>query len=66
MPIYQNQFIQSRVQYTNVWSIQSLDIVIGLVGGVSAVVWAVLDKLLGDYEKFMYENSIVGSIYPTS
>ena len=66
MPIYQNQFIQSRVQYTNVWSIQSLDGVLGLVGGVSAVVWAVLSYLLSDYEKFMFENSLVGSIFPTS
>ena len=45
---------------------QSLDIVLGLVGGVSGVVWALLSYALGDYEQFKYENSLVGSIYPTS
>ena len=45
---------------------QSLDIVLGLVGGVSGVVWSVLAYSLGDYEQFKYENSLVGSIYPTS
>ena len=39
---------------------------IGIVGGVAGVVWSVLGYLLGDYEQFKYENSLVGSIYPTS
>ena len=38
----------------------------GLVGGVSAVVWTFLGYLIGEYESFKYKNSLVGSIYHTS
>ena len=48
------------------WAYESLDIVLGLVGGLAGVVWAILSYLLGDYEQFKYENSLIGKIYPTS
>lgn len=60
------KWIQSRAQYTEVWSISSLDIVLGLVGGLSGIVWAFLAILLGSYETFKFENSLIGAIYPTS
>ena len=39
---------------------------LGLVGGVSCVVWSSLGYSLGDYEQFRYKNSLAGSVYPTS
>ena len=48
------------------WAYESLDLVLGLVGGLAGVVWSVLNYLLGDYEQFKYENSLIGKIYPTS
>lgn len=39
---------------------------LGLVGGVSGVVWAVFAFTIGDFESFKYENALIGSIYPTS
>ena len=39
---------------------------LGIVGGVAGVVWAVMGYALGGYEQFKYDTSLVGSIYPTS
>ena len=39
---------------------------LGLVGGVSGVVWAVFAFTIGDFESFRFENALIGSIYPTS
>ena len=39
---------------------------LGLVGGLSGILWAVMAILFGGYESFMFENSLIGSIYPTS
>ena len=64
--IFTSLYTQSRSQYTITWSVQSLDIVLGLVGGVSGVVWAVFAYTIGDFEAFRYENALIGSIYPTS
>ena len=48
------------------WSINSLDIVLGLVGGLAGVIWPMLAMVFGGYETFKFENSLIGSIYPTS
>ena len=39
---------------------------LGLVGGLAGIVWAVMAILFGGYESFSFENSLIGSIYPTS
>ena len=48
------------------WSISSLDIVLGLVGGFSSICWSFLAIILERYQTFKYENSLIGSIFPTS
>jgi len=60
------EFVQSRTQYKESWSIASLDIVLGLVGGLSGIVWGLLALVLGSYETFKFENSLIGAVYPTS
>ena len=57
--------MQSRVQDTETWAINSLDKVLGLVGGLSGIVWGFLSLVLGGYESFKLENSLIGSVYPT-
>ena len=44
----------------------SLDVLLGLVGGLSAVVFGALNLFLGSYQQFKYENSLIGSIYSTA
>ena len=57
---------QSRVVDEVSWSINSLDLVLGLVGGVCGIVWSGLAMVLGGYETFKLENSLIGAVYPTS
>ena len=39
---------------------------LGLVGGLAAVIWPALSLATRGYEKFKYENSLIGAVYPTS
>ena len=59
-------YTQSRAIYTESWAIDSLDVVLGLVGGFTGLLWAALSVLLGGYENFKLENSLIGAVYPTS
>ena len=45
---------------------QSLDTVLGVVGGFVGLIWSSLNLVLGGYEAFKLENSLIGAIYPTS
>ena len=48
------------------WSIASIDIILGLVGGVSGILWTGLAMLLSPYETFKFNNSLIGMVYPTA
>ena len=56
---------QSRLQTQNEFAIQSLDIVLGLVGGLSSIIWGCLFLVFGGYETFKLENSLIGTVYAT-
>ena len=47
------------------WSVNSLDIILGLVGGFVRLIWGVCSFILGSYEAFKLENSLIGAFYPT-
>ena len=57
---------QDRVQHKFTWSVESLDLALATVGGLSGMVWAALAMVLGGYETFKFENSLISMIYPTS
>lgn len=59
-------YMQSRVQHSEQWAINSLDVRLSLVGGLSGIIWGVLNLTFGSYESFKLDNSLIGSIYPTS
>ena len=44
------EFNQSRVQIQHEYSVVSLDVLLGLVGGLSAVVFGALNVVLGSYQ----------------
>ena len=60
------QFVQSRVVNNQQWAINSLDLVLGLVGGLSGIMWSILALVFGGYESFKLYNSLIGSVYPTT
>ena len=49
-----------------IWAITSLDLILGLVGGFTSIIWLLLSIVIGPYEDFRFNNSLIGSIYPTS
>lgn len=48
------------------WYVDSLDIVLGLVGGFVGLIWGTLEIIFGGYESFRLQNSLIGAVYPTS
>ena len=60
------RIMQAREYTEIVLSIQSLDLVLGLVGGLVGIIWTALALLVGPYEEFKFQTSLVGSIYPVS
>ena len=65
-PVFQSQIYQSRKQVNLVWSINSFDLILGLVGGFTAILWAISGFLIAPYEEFKFQNSLAGCVYPTS
>ena len=61
----QLHFRSSRKVNKESWKINSLDLVLGLVGGLSSIIWGFLLLIFGNYESFKLENSIIGQIYET-
>ena len=65
MEIIEIEWIQDRKQDEITWAVKSLDIVLGLVGGLSGILWSGLFLLFGGYESFKLENSLIGAVYST-
>ena len=40
--------------------------ILGLVGGFTSLIWSCLAMVITPYEDFKFQNSLVGSVYPTS
>ena len=45
------------------FSINSLDTILGLIGGYIAILWGVVHFCFGGYESFKYLNSVIGQNY---
>ena len=60
------KYVQARQVYTEEWAIQSLDIVLGIVGGFTGLLWSAISTLLGGYESFKFQNTLIGALYRTS
>ena len=39
---------------------------LGLVGGLSGILWSGLFLVFGGYESFKLDNSLIGAVYQTS
>ena len=67
---YELLFVQGLVQnrkYTEIqWTITSLDIVMGLIGGFIGLIWDTLGLTLKGYESFKFSSSFIGEIYSTT
>ena len=63
---FQCKILQSRKQTQNNWSIQSIDLIFGLVGGFVSLIWMGSGWMISSFETFKFQATLVGSIFPTS
>ena len=54
---------QGRQIFNITWTVKSLNVVIGQVGGYTALLWMFLHFLFDDYERFKFTNSLIGQVY---
>ena len=65
-PIFSQVLCQDRSYLETTWSVQSLDIVLGLIGGFVGLIWDLLGYSLGGYESFKFNTSLISEIYATT
>ena len=53
-PFFVCQLVQSRRKNEITWSISSLDVILGLVGGFTSVIWSLLAMVITPYEDFKF------------
>ena len=53
-PVLKSICYQSRRITQIEWSIASIDVILGLVGGVSGIIWAGLGLVIAPYEDFKF------------
>lgn len=59
-------YSQSRTVNEAEYAINSLDILLGVVGGLSAVVWGGMSLVLDGYENFKLDHDLTSRVYPAS
>jgi len=64
--LFEQNLSQGRKFYHNEWTIVSLDIVLGLIGGFVGLVWSSLDLSLGSYESFKFKEALISEAYSTT
>ena len=60
------KIVQSRKQTQSSWSIHSIDLIFGLVGGFVSLIWMSTEFVIAPFEDFKFQSSLAGSIFPTS
>ena len=43
--------------------VKALNVIIGQIGGYTALVWLLIMSLFDNYESFKFQNSLIGRIY---
>ena len=65
-PVLMVDYFQSRKQMNSEWHVLSLDVVIGIIGGLWAVIWRTLNFVFAGYETFQLQTSLISGLYPTA
>ena len=64
--VFTHILLQDRSYYEITWSVNSLDIVLGLIGGFVGLIWDLLGYSLGGYESFKFSTALISEIYTTT
>ena len=52
--VYSCAIVQSRSYLETTWTLTSLDLYLGLVGGFTSIIWTLFTILIGPYEDFKF------------
>ena len=59
-------FAQNRGYTDTKWAVLSFDMALGLIGGLVALIWQMLELFFGDYQAFKYSTALISEIYSTT
>ena len=45
------------------YSVKALNIVMGQIGGYTAIIWLIINTIFNNYESFKFTNSLIGRVY---
>ena len=65
-PIYSQILVQDRSILQAQWNLDSLDLILGLVGGFIGLVWDSLGYILDGYESFKFSTALISEVYFTT
>ena len=58
--------MQARSFDSVTWSLVSFDLIVGVIGGFTGLIWEILNYILGGYESFKFNKSVIEEIYTTT
>ena len=66
LPLVQATIYQDRLYNEYMWSVTSVDTLLGLIGGFVGLLWSIITWSLGGYESFRFTQEIISEIYSTT
>ena len=57
---------QDRQYFEVTWTVTSIDILLGLIGGFVSLIWSLLGYFLGGYENFRFQQELISEVYSTT
>ena len=48
------------------WTAQSFDVLLGIIGGFTALLWGILSSSMENYESFKFGTSLISEMYTTT
>lgn len=64
-PAFQFTFKQSNKITTVQYTVQTVDLMLGVIGGFAALVWSTAGVIIGSYQEFRMETSLLQYFYTT-
>ena len=65
-PVFTQILMQDRSYHDTTWSVNSIDIVLGLIGGFIGLIWDMLGYTIGGYQSFKFSTALISELYTTT
>ena len=62
-PVFQTQYELGNQKFKQEYDIQTLDMILGVIGGFAGLVWQFFGLITADYEEFKKNVSLLKSFY---